>query len=36
VDSVGSGVDPAWIGRDVVASSGTPGGYAELTVADLA
>ncbi|MET8679688.1 zinc-binding dehydrogenase [Streptomyces sp. NPDC004647] len=35
VDSVGAGVDPAWIGRDVVTSAGAPGGYAELAVADL-
>ncbi|HWM36534.1 MAG TPA: zinc-binding dehydrogenase [Streptomyces sp.] len=36
VDLVGSGVDPAWIGSRVVTSAGTPGGYAELAVADLA
>ncbi|MEV0220233.1 zinc-binding dehydrogenase [Streptomyces sp. NPDC050704] len=36
VDLVGPGVDPAWIGRQVVTSAGTPGGYAELAVADLA
>lgn len=35
VDSVGSGVDATWIGRDVVTSASSPGGYAELTVADL-
>ncbi|WP_043624559.1 zinc-binding dehydrogenase [Nonomuraea candida] len=35
VDAVGPGVDPAWIGRDVVTSAGRPGGYAELAVADV-
>ncbi|MFD5268835.1 zinc-binding dehydrogenase [Streptomyces sp. NPDC058335] len=35
VDLVGAGVDPAWIGRDVVTSAATPGGYAELAVTDL-
>lgn len=32
VASVGSGVDPAWIGRRVVAGAGTRGSYAELVV----
>ncbi|KAB8193723.1 zinc-binding dehydrogenase [Nonomuraea phyllanthi] len=36
VDEVGPGVDPSWIGRDVVTASGRPGGYAELAVADVA
>jgi NADPH2:quinone reductase len=36
VESVGAGVDPGWIGREVVTSAGTPGGYAELAVAELA
>ncbi|MEV0230362.1 zinc-binding dehydrogenase [Nonomuraea sp. NPDC050786] len=36
VDEVGPGVDPSWIGRDVVTSYGRPGGYAELAVADVA
>ncbi|MEV0996200.1 zinc-binding dehydrogenase [Nonomuraea sp. NPDC050202] len=35
VDAVGPGVDPAWIGRDVVTSGGQPGGYAELAVAGV-
>jgi NADPH:quinone reductase len=35
VDAVGTGVDTAWIGRDVVTRFGKPGGYAELVVADL-
>ncbi|MFC4012469.1 zinc-binding dehydrogenase [Nonomuraea purpurea] len=35
VDEVGPGADPAWIGREVVTAGGTPGGYAELAVADL-
>ena len=35
VDAVGPGVDPAWNGRDVVTARSTPGGYAELTVADV-
>ncbi|NGO68989.1 zinc-binding dehydrogenase [Streptomyces boncukensis] len=34
VDAVGPGVDPALKGRDVVTTSSTPGGYAELAVAD--
>lgn len=33
VESVGSGVDPAWVGRDVVAHGPS---YAELVAADLA
>ncbi|TGA93716.1 zinc-binding dehydrogenase [Streptomyces sp. MZ04] len=33
VDAVGPGVDPAWLGRSVVASRSEPGGYAELSVA---
>ncbi|WP_433433827.1 zinc-binding dehydrogenase [Nonomuraea sp. CA-141351] len=36
VDEVGPGVDPSWIGRDVVTAYGKPGGYAELVVADVA
>ncbi|MWA12746.1 zinc-binding dehydrogenase [Streptomyces sp. BA2] len=36
VDAVGPGVDPAWLGRAVVTPRSEPGGYAELTVADLA
>ncbi|MFD9906915.1 zinc-binding dehydrogenase [Streptomyces sp. NPDC059063] len=36
VDSVGPGVDPAWLGRSVVTAYGAPGGYAELAVADIA
>ncbi|WP_369212354.1 zinc-binding dehydrogenase [Streptomyces flavofungini] len=35
VDAVGPGVDPSWLGRSVVTSHGTTGGYAELTVADV-
>ncbi|MFG6195845.1 zinc-binding dehydrogenase [Nonomuraea sp. JJY05] len=35
VDQVGPGVDPSWIGRDVVTAYGRPGGYAELAVADV-
>ncbi|MFG3253877.1 zinc-binding dehydrogenase [Streptomyces sp. NPDC048172] len=35
VDAVGPGVDPSWAGRDVVTARSTPGGYAELTVADV-
>lgn len=34
VDATGPGVDPAWLGRNVVTASGS-GGYAELTVADV-
>ncbi|MEU7583899.1 zinc-binding dehydrogenase [Streptomyces sp. NPDC041068] len=34
VDAVGPGVDPAWLGRAVVTSHGSPGGYAELAVAE--
>ncbi|GAA3678553.1 zinc-binding dehydrogenase [Nonomuraea antimicrobica] len=36
VDATGPGVDPGWIGLDVVTSGGQPGGYAELAVADVA
>ncbi|MEW2221343.1 zinc-binding dehydrogenase [Streptomyces sp. NPDC006990] len=36
VDAVGPGVGPEWLGRDVVTAKGSPGGYAELAVADLA
>lgn len=36
VDAVGPDVDPAWLGRSVVTPRSEPGGYAELTVADLA
>ncbi|MFG2649715.1 zinc-binding dehydrogenase [Streptomyces sp. NPDC048436] len=36
VDAVGPGVDSAWLGRAVVTPRSTPGGYAELTVAELA
>ncbi|TGA89911.1 zinc-binding dehydrogenase [Streptomyces sp. MZ04] len=37
VDSVGEGVDPAWLGRRAVAHIGlVPGGYAELTVTEAA
>ncbi|MEW1840602.1 zinc-binding dehydrogenase [Nonomuraea angiospora] len=35
VDQVGPGVDPSWIGRDVVTAYARPGGYAELAVADV-
>ncbi|MGI5349956.1 zinc-binding dehydrogenase [Streptomyces sp. CA-250714] len=35
VDAVGPDVDPGWLDRDVVTASGTPGGYAELAVADV-
>ncbi|TDD45274.1 NADPH quinone oxidoreductase, partial [Nonomuraea terrae] len=35
VDATGPGVDPAWVGRDVVTAGGQPGGYAELAVADV-
>ncbi|MEU2719863.1 zinc-binding dehydrogenase [Streptomyces smyrnaeus] len=35
VDAVGPDVDPDWLGREVVTASGTPGGYAELAVADV-
>ncbi|MFJ2774831.1 zinc-binding dehydrogenase [Streptomyces sp. NPDC087300] len=35
VDAVGPGVDPGWIGRSVVAARTSPGGYAELSVADV-
>ncbi|PZG09964.1 zinc-binding dehydrogenase [Nonomuraea aridisoli] len=35
VDAAGPGVDPAWVGRDVVTAGGRPGGYAELAVADV-
>ncbi|MBP2327586.1 NADPH2:quinone reductase [Kibdelosporangium banguiense] len=35
VDAVGSDVDASWVGRDVVTRFGTPGGYAELAVADV-
>ncbi|GAB0104316.1 zinc-binding dehydrogenase [Nocardia sp. JMUB6875] len=35
VDQVGSGVDPSWVGRRVVAHIGqVPGGYAELVVTE--
>ncbi|CAM3428713.1 zinc-binding dehydrogenase [Kibdelosporangium persicum] len=36
VDAVGPEVDPAWLGRDVVVARSTPGGYAELAVAQAA
>ncbi|MEV0324513.1 zinc-binding dehydrogenase [Streptomyces sp. NPDC050658] len=36
VDAVGPGVDPEWLGRDVVTPRSEPGGYAELAVADVA
>ncbi|WP_367044110.1 zinc-binding dehydrogenase [Streptomyces sp. Je 1-332] len=36
VDAVGPGVDPEWLGRAVVTPRSEPGGYAELSVADLA
>jgi NADPH2:quinone reductase len=37
VDRVGTGVDPSWIGRRVVAHLGVvPGGYAEQAVTDVA
>ncbi|MFE9330784.1 zinc-binding dehydrogenase [Streptomyces sp. NPDC006925] len=36
VDAVGPDVAPEWLGRDVVTAKGSPGGYAELAVADLA
>lgn len=35
VDALGEGVDPSWLGRDVVTQFGKPGGYAELAVADV-
>ncbi|MGA4840350.1 zinc-binding dehydrogenase [Streptomyces sp. G45] len=35
VDAVGPGTDGAWLGRSVVTAFGTPGGYAELAVADV-
>ncbi|MFE0099386.1 zinc-binding dehydrogenase [Streptomyces sp. NPDC059009] len=35
VDLVGAGVDADWVGRRVVTARSTPGGYAELTVADV-
>jgi NADPH:quinone reductase len=35
VDSVGPGVDPAWIGAKVVTAHGRPGGYTELAVAEV-
>ncbi|MER5299135.1 zinc-binding dehydrogenase [Streptomyces lasiicapitis] len=35
VDSVGSGVGEEWLGRSVVTAHGSPGGYAELAVADV-
>ncbi|EPH44832.1 zinc-binding dehydrogenase [Streptomyces aurantiacus] len=35
VDSVGAGVGQEWLGRSVVTAYGTPGGYAELAVADV-
>ncbi|GHC71403.1 zinc-binding dehydrogenase [Streptomyces flavofungini] len=35
VDSVGAGVGPEWLGRSVVTAKGSPGGYAELAVADV-
>ncbi|MFF1377135.1 zinc-binding dehydrogenase [Streptomyces sp. NPDC058308] len=34
VESVGPGVGPEWLGRPVVVPRSSPGGYAELTVAD--
>ncbi|MYV51098.1 zinc-binding dehydrogenase [Streptomyces sp. SID3212] len=37
VESLGAGVDPGWLGRQVVAHLGmVPGGYAELAVTDAA
>ncbi|MCP2315063.1 NADPH:quinone reductase [Nocardia amikacinitolerans] len=37
VDRVGAGVDPAWLGKPVVAHLGAaPGGYAELAVVEAA
>ncbi|MFJ2651703.1 zinc-binding dehydrogenase [Streptomyces sp. NPDC087420] len=37
VESLGAGVDPAWLGRRVVVHLGmVPGGYAELAVTDAA
>ncbi|MFJ6572711.1 zinc-binding dehydrogenase [Streptomyces sp. NPDC091292] len=35
VESVGTGVDAAWVGADVVTALGSPGGYAERAVADV-
>ncbi|MEV0296825.1 zinc-binding dehydrogenase [Nocardia sp. NPDC050710] len=36
VDEIGDGVDPSWIGKQVVTHLGTvPGGYAALAVADV-
>ncbi|MFE9576658.1 zinc-binding dehydrogenase [Nocardia sp. NPDC006044] len=37
IDAVGAGVDPSWIGKQVVAHLGSaPGGYAEFAVAEAA
>jgi NADPH2:quinone reductase len=36
VDEVGPDVDEAWIGSKVVSANGSPGGYAELAVVDVA
>lgn len=35
VDQVGQGVNPAWIGKPVVASLSGTGGYAELAIAEV-
>ncbi|MGV9302847.1 zinc-binding dehydrogenase [Nonomuraea sp. NPDC003727] len=35
VDAVGPGVDESWIGRRVVTGASRPGGYAELSVAEV-
>jgi NADPH:quinone reductase len=35
VRTVGEGVDPAWVGREVVAHTGERGGYAEQAVASV-
>ncbi|MFI1681326.1 zinc-binding dehydrogenase [Streptomyces sp. NPDC020607] len=35
VEAVGPGVDTEWLGRSVVVPRATPGGYAELAVADV-
>ncbi len=35
VTAIGDGVDATWLGREVVAHTGSTGGYAELVAADL-
>jgi NADPH:quinone reductase len=36
VTAIGDGVDATWLGQEVVAHTGSTGGYAELVTADLA